>query len=94
MLRKYRSDPSHVLEPEEVELNPNLSYEEEPVMILDREVKRLRNNNVSSVKILWRNHNVEEATWEPEVTMKEQYPYLFNSGKNSRKNSLLRGMEF
>ncbi|KAL4361560.1 hypothetical protein GQ457_04G021410 [Hibiscus cannabinus] len=41
MLRRYRSDPSHVLEPEEVELNPNLSYEEEPVQILDCEVKRL-----------------------------------------------------
>ncbi|KAK8501513.1 hypothetical protein V6N12_041447 [Hibiscus sabdariffa] len=37
MLRRYRSDPSHVLEPEEVELNPDLSYEEELVMILDRE---------------------------------------------------------
>ncbi|KAL4272988.1 hypothetical protein GQ457_13G009090 [Hibiscus cannabinus] len=36
MLRRYRSDPSHVLEPEEVELNPDLSYEEELVMILDR----------------------------------------------------------
>ncbi|KAK8578800.1 hypothetical protein V6N12_069144 [Hibiscus sabdariffa] len=52
MLRRYRSDPSHVLEPEEVELNPDLSYEEEPVMILDREVKRLRNKNVSLVKVL------------------------------------------
>ncbi|KAK8617188.1 hypothetical protein V6N13_117154 [Hibiscus sabdariffa] len=41
MLRRYRSDPSHVLEPEEVELNPDLSYEEEPIQILDREFKRL-----------------------------------------------------
>ncbi|KAK8616631.1 hypothetical protein V6N13_116601 [Hibiscus sabdariffa] len=52
MLRRYRSDPSHVLEPEEVELNPDLSYEEEPVMILDREVKRLRNKNVPLVKVI------------------------------------------
>ncbi|KAL4282512.1 hypothetical protein GQ457_16G022250 [Hibiscus cannabinus] len=91
MLKKYRSDSSHVLEPEDVELNPDLSYEEEPVMILDSEVKRLRNKNFSLVKVLWRNHNVEEATWEPEETMKEQYPYLFNSGKNSRTNSLFKG---
>ncbi|KAL4362854.1 hypothetical protein GQ457_04G023190 [Hibiscus cannabinus] len=62
MLKKYRSDPSHVLEPEEVELNLDLSYEEEPVMILDSKVKRLRNKNVSLVKVLLRNHNVEEAT--------------------------------
>ncbi|KAL4295400.1 hypothetical protein GQ457_12G029270 [Hibiscus cannabinus] len=91
MLKKYRSDPSHVLEPEEVELNPDLSYEEKPVMILDSEVKRLRNKNVSLFKVLWRNHNVEEATWEPEEIMKEQYPYLFNSGNNSRTNSLFKG---
>ncbi|KAL4384071.1 hypothetical protein GQ457_15G019380 [Hibiscus cannabinus] len=80
--------PSHVIEPEEVELNPDLSYEEEPVKILDREVKRLRKKNVSLVKVLWRNHRVEEATWEPEETMRTQYPYLFDSGKNSRMNSL------
>ncbi|KAK8640579.1 hypothetical protein V6N13_008331 [Hibiscus sabdariffa] len=79
MLRRYRSDPSHVLEPEEVELNLNLSYKEEPVMILDREVKRLRNKNISLVKVLWRNYKVEEATWEPEETMRKQYLYLFDS---------------
>ncbi|KAK8597280.1 hypothetical protein V6N12_065752 [Hibiscus sabdariffa] len=91
MLRRYRSDPSHILDPEEVELNPDLSYAEELVMILDREVKRLRNKNVSLVKVLWRNHKVEEATWEPEETMRQQYPYLFDSDKNSRTNSLLWG---
>ncbi|KAK8701451.1 hypothetical protein V6N13_019838 [Hibiscus sabdariffa] len=71
--------PYHTLEPEEVELNPDLSYEEEPVQILDREVKRLRNKSVPLVKVLWRNQKVEEATWELVATMKEQYPHLFNS---------------
>ncbi|KAL4310797.1 hypothetical protein GQ457_01G013250 [Hibiscus cannabinus] len=81
MLRKYRSDPSHVLEPDEVELNSNLSYEEELVHILAREVKRLRNKSVPLVKVLLRSHKTEEATWEPEELMKEQYPHLFPSGK-------------
>ncbi|KAL4278846.1 hypothetical protein GQ457_03G022460 [Hibiscus cannabinus] len=80
MLRKYRSDPSHILEPEEVELNPDFSYEEKLIQILDREIRRLRNKNVSLVKVLWRNHKMEEATWEPETTMREQYPFLFESG--------------
>ncbi|GMJ13694.1 hypothetical protein HRI_005038500 [Hibiscus trionum] len=91
MLRKYRSDPSHILEPEELELNPDLSYEEEPIQILDREIKRLRNKNVALVKVLWRNHKREEATWEPEDTIKKQYPHLFDSGKNSRTNFLKGG---
>ena len=62
MLRRYRSDPSHVLESEEVELSTELTYEEEPVEILDREIKRIRNKTVPLVKVLWRNHKVEEAT--------------------------------
>ena len=81
MLRRYRSDPSHVLNREEVELRPDLSYEEEPVKILAREVKQLRNKSVPLVKVLWRNHAVEEASWESEEVMRKQYPHLFDSGK-------------
>ena len=39
MLRTYRSDPSHVVSSETIELRPDLTYEEEPVEILAREVK-------------------------------------------------------
>ena len=39
MLRKYLSDPSHVLEPPEVELREDLSYEEQPVQIVDQKEK-------------------------------------------------------
>ncbi|KAK5804072.1 hypothetical protein PVK06_031721 [Gossypium arboreum] len=91
MLRKYRSDPSHIISTEDIEVRPDLSYEEEPVQILAREVKELRNKKVPLVKVLWRNHNVEEATWEPEETMRGQYPHLF-SGKFRGRN-LLRGGE-
>ncbi|KAK5833525.1 hypothetical protein PVK06_017370 [Gossypium arboreum] len=41
MLRRYRSDPSHVINPSEIEMQSDLSYEEEPVRILTREVKEL-----------------------------------------------------
>ncbi|XP_052479617.1 uncharacterized protein LOC128034814 [Gossypium raimondii] len=62
---------------ENIEIRPDLSYEEEPVQILAREVKELRNKRVPPVKVLWRSHNVEEATWEPEETMRSQDPHLF-----------------
>ncbi|XP_060183111.1 uncharacterized protein LOC132613072 [Lycium barbarum] len=42
MLRLYKPDPSHVLNHEEIEISEKLSYEEEPVQILDRQVRRLR----------------------------------------------------
>ena len=52
MLRRYRSDPSHVINPSEVEIQSDLSYEEEPIRILAREVKELRNKRVPIVKVL------------------------------------------
>ena len=78
MLRRYRSDPSHVVSSETIELRPDLTYEEEPVEILAREVKELRNKKILLVKVLWRNHKTKEATWESEEMMRQQYPQLFN----------------
>ena len=73
MLRRYRSDPSHVISSETIELRPDLTYEEEPVDILAREVKELWNKKIPLVKVLWRNHKTEEPTWESEETMRQQY---------------------
>ncbi|PON31376.1 LOW QUALITY PROTEIN: Chromo domain containing protein [Parasponia andersonii] len=77
MLRKYVSDPSHVLNQEPLDLDPKLNYKERPLQILDRKEKELRNKKIPLVKVLWRNHSVEEATWEREDEMRSQHPELF-----------------
>ncbi|KAL0554397.1 hypothetical protein IC582_008317 [Cucumis melo] len=77
MLRKYVPDPSHVVDYEPLEIDENLSYAEQPVEVLAREVKTLRNKEIPLVKVLWRNHRVEEATWEREDDMRSRYPELF-----------------
>ncbi|KAL0544951.1 hypothetical protein IC582_020081 [Cucumis melo] len=77
MLRKYVPDPSHVVDYEPLEIDENLSYVEQPVEVLAREVKTLRNRQIPLVKVLWRNHRVEEATWEREDDMRSRYPELF-----------------
>ncbi|KAL0550001.1 hypothetical protein IC582_014497 [Cucumis melo] len=77
MLRKYVPDPSHVVDHEPLEIDENLSYTEQPVEVLAREVKTLRNKEIPLVKVLWRNHRVEEATWEREDDMRSRYPELF-----------------
>lgn len=71
MLRRYRLNTDHVVKIEELEVKPILSYEEELVSILAREVKELRNKRIPSVKVLWRNHSTKEATWEREKQMRE-----------------------
>ncbi|KAA0051192.1 DNA/RNA polymerases superfamily protein [Cucumis melo var. makuwa] len=77
MLRRYVADPTHVVDFEPLQINEDLSYEEQPIEILAREVKMLHNREISLVKVLWRNHGVEEATWEREEDMRVQYPELF-----------------
>ncbi|KAL0546306.1 hypothetical protein IC582_016213 [Cucumis melo] len=77
MLRKYVPDPSHVVDYKPLKIDENLSYTEQPVEVLAREVKTLRNKEIPLVKVLWRNHRVEEATWEREDDMKSRYPELF-----------------
>ncbi|XP_034208122.1 uncharacterized protein LOC117621668 [Prunus dulcis] len=77
MLRKDISDPSHILEEQPIEFQEDLTYVEQPVQILDWKMQVLRSREIPLVKVLWRSHNVEEATWEPEDQMREQYPYLF-----------------
>ncbi|XP_016467349.2 uncharacterized protein LOC107789981 [Nicotiana tabacum] len=77
MLRRYRSDPSHVLPIESIEVNPDLTYGEETFQILARELKELRNKIIPLVKVLWKIYSGEEATWEREEDMRVQYPHLF-----------------
>ncbi|KAA3480323.1 DNA/RNA polymerases superfamily protein [Gossypium australe] len=90
MLRRYRSDPSHVISPIEVEIQPNLTHEEESIRILARKMKELQNKKISLVKVIWHKHGVEEATWETEESMKEHYPHLF-IGKIFGDENPLRG---
>ncbi|XP_070042750.1 uncharacterized protein [Nicotiana tomentosiformis] len=76
MLREYVPDLAHIISPEVVEINDDLTHDEEPVEILDRQVRRLRTKDIASVKVLWPNHDVEEAIWEAEEDMKIRYPHF------------------
>ena len=82
MLKKCMGDHSLIIPTENIGIKDSLSYEEVPVQILDRQVRKLRTKEVASVKVLWRNQLVEEATWEAEEDMKKRYPHLFESGGN------------
>ena len=74
MLRKYCSNESYILLVQDVQVQSDFIYDEEPKVILAREIKQLRNKQVPLVKVLWQHHGMEEATWEPESTMRAQYP--------------------
>ena len=90
-LRRYRLDESHILPLQDVQVQSDFPYDEEPKAILTREIKQLRNKKVPLVKVLWQHYGREEATWELKSTMRAQYPQLFNSGNNFEDEILLRG---
>ena len=55
-----------------------MTYEEIPVQIVDRKEQVLRSKVIPLVKVIWKNHEREAATWEPEAQMRHQYPQLFS----------------
>ena len=77
-LRSYISDPSHIIPPDSIQLKEDLQYEERPVQILDSKVRSTRSKETRLVKVLWKNHKVEEATWELEKDIRTHYPELFS----------------
>ncbi|XP_070016609.1 uncharacterized protein [Nicotiana sylvestris] len=82
MLKKFMGDPSLVVPTEVIGVN-SLSYEEIPVVILDRQIRKLKTKEIASVKVLWRNQKVKEATWEAEEDMKSRYPHIFEEQKEN-----------
>jgi hypothetical protein len=87
-LRKYVSDPSHIIEPDIVPLKDNLSYESPPIRIEDQRIKQLRGMSISLVRVVW-DQVTGDITWELEDKMRLQYPKLFEGMRISRTNFFL-----
>ncbi|KAK4400831.1 Retrovirus-related Pol polyprotein from transposon.6 [Sesamum angolense] len=58
---RYRSDPSHILRKPEIEISEGLTYVEEPIKILDRTIRKLRNKELPMVKVRWSHHFQEKS---------------------------------
>ncbi|XP_074373545.1 uncharacterized protein LOC141713879 [Apium graveolens] len=83
VLKKDHQDNRHVLKYEPIEVKSNLTYEEQPVEIIDRKVQELKKKNTPLVKVLWQNHATKEATWELDSEMRNKYPFLFSDESDS-----------
>ncbi|GJY67591.1 putative reverse transcriptase domain-containing protein [Tanacetum coccineum] len=62
---------------EEIHIDDKLNFIEEPVEIMDREVKWLKQSRILIVKVRWNSRRGPEFTWEREDQMKKKYPHLF-----------------
>ena len=77
MLKTYTTDLEHIIVPQTIQIQADLSYEEKPIQILDCEVNKLRNKEIVLVNDLWHNYRIEEATWKLEEEKRKNYPELF-----------------
>ncbi|GKE70007.1 putative reverse transcriptase domain-containing protein [Tanacetum coccineum] len=64
----------------EIKVDKTLRFVEEPVEIMDREVKSLKRSKISIVKVSWNSKRGPEFTWGREDHMKARYPRLFVDG--------------
>ncbi|GJT06203.1 putative reverse transcriptase domain-containing protein [Tanacetum coccineum] len=78
-LKKCLADVNLHVPLEEIRIDDKLRFVEEPIEIMDREVKKLKRSWIPIVKVRWNPRRGPEFTWEREDEMKRKYPQLFAS---------------
>jgi hypothetical protein len=73
-LKKCIKVPTEILETSDIEIEPDLSYIERPIQILDTKERITRRKRIKMYKILWDHHTEEEATWETESYLQRNFP--------------------
>ncbi|GKF28573.1 hypothetical protein Tco_0094915, partial [Tanacetum coccineum] len=76
-LKKCLSDESLIIPMKELRLDDKLNFVEEPVEIMDREVKQLKQSHIPIVKVRWNSKRGPEFTWVREDQIRAKYPHLF-----------------
>nr|GEW24983.1 retrotransposable element Tf2 [Tanacetum cinerariifolium] len=80
-LKNCLSDEALIIPLEEIQLNDKLNFVEEPVVIMDREVKKFKQSRIPIVKVRWSACRGPEFTWEREDQFKNKYPHLFSNAQ-------------
>ncbi|GJX50053.1 putative reverse transcriptase domain-containing protein [Tanacetum coccineum] len=66
-----------------IHVDDKLQFVEEPVEIMEREIKRLKQSQIPLVKVRWNSRRGPEFTWEREDSFKQKYPQLFTNRTSS-----------
>nr|GEW23699.1 hypothetical protein [Tanacetum cinerariifolium] len=82
-LKKCLSDEPLEIPLDELHIDDKLCFVEEPVEIIDREIKRLRQSRILIIKVRWNSKRCLEFTWEREDQFKQKYPHLFTNRATS-----------
>ncbi|GJS04132.1 putative reverse transcriptase domain-containing protein [Tanacetum coccineum] len=83
-LKKCLSDEPLAVPLDEIHIDDKLYFVEEPVEILEREIKKLRRSRIPIIKVRWNSKRGPEFTWEREDQFREKYPHLFTKTAPSK----------
>ncbi|WVZ51950.1 LOW QUALITY PROTEIN: hypothetical protein U9M48_003047 [Paspalum notatum var. saurae] len=72
-LKKCLRVPEEAVDTSQIQIEPDLTYEERPIKILDQKQRATRRKAINFYKVQWSNHSEEEATWEQEEYLQTKY---------------------
>nr|GEU81684.1 putative reverse transcriptase domain-containing protein [Tanacetum cinerariifolium] len=85
--KKCLSDEPLAIPLDELHIDDKLRFVEEPVEIIDRDIKRLRQSHILIIKVRWNSKQGPEFTWEREDQFKQKYPHLVTNRASSSTTS-------
>nr|GEX01637.1 putative reverse transcriptase domain-containing protein [Tanacetum cinerariifolium] len=83
---KNLSDESLLIPLDELHVDDELHFVEEPLEIMDREIKQLKRSHIPIIKVGWNSKRGPEFTWGREDQFKKKYPHLFTNTVSSSSN--------
>ncbi|WVZ63810.1 hypothetical protein U9M48_013415 [Paspalum notatum var. saurae] len=72
-LKKCLRVPEEAVDTSQIQVEPDLTYEERPIKIIDQKQRSTRRRTINFYKVQWSNHSEEEATWEQEEYLQTKY---------------------
>ena len=76
-LKRCLRIPEEAIAPTNIELQLDLTYEEKPIRVLEEMERVTRSKVIKFYKVVWNNHNEQDATWEREDYLCEVYPTFY-----------------
>ena len=76
-LKRCLCIPDEAIEPTNIKLQSDLTYEEKPIWVLEEMERVTRSKVIKFYKVVWNNHSEQDATWEREDYLREVYPAFY-----------------
>ena len=92
-LKKCVRVPTEIIEQQEILVEPYLSYIEYPLKVLDQKERSTQRKIVKMYKVQWSHHTKEEATWETQSYLNQNFPGFLDSTKGTTLSALSRMSE-